>query len=128
MLLTLSDLQKARDDPKTAEEYTLQALSLAEKNDERLTAAKANQSLGLLAAARNDVEQTDRRFRAAIKILTEARSNERLVDCLRSYSQVLEARGDRDAALDQLKRAVEVGRRPLPAVEEDDIRAGWRVS
>jgi tetratricopeptide (TPR) repeat protein/DNA-binding XRE family transcriptional regulator len=128
VLLTLSDLQLARDDAQAAQEYAQRALALAERNREQLTEARANQSLGLLAAARHDVDETDRRFRAAIRILTEAGSSERLVECLRSYSQVLETRGDRDAALEQLKQAVEVGRRPLPRVAEDDLASAWRVS
>jgi hypothetical protein len=50
------------------------------------------------------------------------------VECLRDYSQVLESRGDRDAALEQLKHAIEIGRRPLPATQEDETTAGWLVS
>ena len=127
VLLTLSDLELARSDAKAAERYAQEALSLAEANREQLTAAKANQSLGLLAAERHDSEETDRRFRAAIQLLTEADSKERLIECLRNYSQALETRGDRDAALEQLKRAVEIGRRPLVEVAED-MAAGWRAS
>ena len=127
VLLTLSDLELARSDAKAAERYAHEALNLAEANREQLTAAKANQSLGLLAAERHDAEETDRRFRAAIQLLTEADSKERLIECLRNYSQALETRGDRDAALEQLKRAVEIGRRPLVEVAED-VAAGWRAS
>lgn len=129
VLLTLSDLELARNNPDAAETYATEALKLAEANDERLTAARAHQSLGQLAAARRDLEETDRRFEVAIKILSGADARERLIECHKSYAEILKKRGDREAAYAHVEAALTLARPYLPKdAAQEPPAENWRVS
>lgn len=129
VLLTLSDLELARNNPDAAETYAAEALRLAEANDERLTAARAHQSLGQLAAESHDIEETDRRFEVAIKLLTAADAGERLIESHKSYAEILKKRGDREAAYAHVEAALALARPYLPRDPAQEAPAdNWRAS
>ncbi len=75
-----------------------------------MTAALAHQVLGRLATRRADKDRADREFSIALSTLDRLGATERLLECHASYADVLEARGDHEAAVQHLKAAIALAR------------------
>lgn len=93
-LLTLAELRQRQGRFPEASDLILQALELAQRYDEQMTLALANQRLGLLHAAQGEDELADESFERALDILATAGLDGPRAECLDSYRQVLAARGD----------------------------------
>jgi hypothetical protein len=66
-----------------------------------------------VAAARGDQETTDREFAMAIAELTEMKLVERLVRAHATYAEILEERGDLQAANQHLREVLALNRPDL---------------
>jgi tetratricopeptide (TPR) repeat protein len=115
VLLSLSELYLNRGDLDKAEEFGLGGLELAHKMGERATEAEAHQWLGRAAAEREDAETTDREFQAAIGMLEKLNLSERLMRAHALYAEILEDRGDMEAANRHLKKVLAASRPDLVA-------------
>jgi tetratricopeptide (TPR) repeat protein len=106
VVLSLSELNIARGDYELAERYADQALTLATRNLEPMTAALAHQVLGQMAELRQDQARADDQFSKALAILRGLEIPQRLIECHTKYAEILEDRGDIGKALQHLKAAV----------------------
>jgi tetratricopeptide (TPR) repeat protein len=122
VLLTFSDLETARGAYVEAETYAQSAADLANEVSEPITAALAHQVLGKLATRRADHDRADREFSIALSSLSQLGAGERLLECHASYADVLERRGNHEAAIRHLKAAIALARphalSPSPLAEE----------
>jgi Tfp pilus assembly protein PilF len=75
-----------------------------------MTAALAHQVLGKLATRRADNDGADREFSIALSMLSQLGAGERLLECHAGYADILEERGDHEAAVRHLKAAVALAR------------------
>lgn len=110
VLLSLGELYLHRDAFAQAQDYISQALELAERLGESMTAALALQFLGRLAARAGDHARTDQVFTRAIALLTSLGVTERLVECHAQYAELLGDRGDKDLAIEHWRQAMAVSR------------------
>ena len=124
VLLSFSDLETARGAHDEAEAYARSAADLANDLGEEMTAALAHQVLGRLATRRADPDRADREFSIALSTLDRLSATERLLECHASYADVLEARGDHEAAVQHLKAAIALARPealPQPLVNSSSL-------
>ncbi len=118
VLLSLAELDLTDRDPDGARRRALEALELAERNNESGTLAEAHEVLGHIAQQLDQPDVVDHEFAAAIRIFTIAHLRDRLVTCRAHYAQWLEKQGDTAAALEQLKLAMASARPDLSSADE----------
>jgi tetratricopeptide (TPR) repeat protein len=123
VLLSLAELEINGHDPHGARKHLETARDLAEKSNEITSLGTAFELLGKLSDSANDSLAADHHFEAAIETFQRAGLSERLIGSHAAYARALEARGDIEAALDQLKRAVAVTRPDLasPAAASGEV-------
>ena len=110
VLLSMGELYLHREAFEQAHDYISQALELAERLGESMTAALALQFLGRLAARAGNHARTDQAFTQAIALLTSLGVTERLVECHAQYAELLGDRGDKDLAIEHWRQAMAVVR------------------
>lgn len=110
VLLSLGELYLQREAYEPAEAYFGQALDLARRQGESMTAGLAMQFLGRLAARVGDHARTDEAFREAIALLTGLGVTERLVECHAQYAEILTERGEKDLAIEHWRQAMAISR------------------
>ena len=122
VLLSLAELDFSGNDPDGARRRALEALELAQRSHEVASQAEAHEFLAKLAEAMREEDVADREFTSAISVLRAHGLADRLVTCHARYAQMLERRGDRNAAFEQLKLAMASARPDLaaPAERTDD--------
>ncbi len=110
VLLSMGELYLHRAAFAQAEDYIRQALELAQRLGESMTAALALQFLGRLAARAGDHGRTDQVFAQAIALLSALGVTERLVECHALYAELLGARGEKDLAIEHWRQAMAISR------------------
>ena len=110
VLLSMGELYLHREAFEQAHDYISQALELAERLGESMTAALALQFLGRLAARAGDHAGTNQAFARAIAVLRALGVTERLAECHAQYAEVLGDRGDKDLAIEHWRQAMAVAR------------------
>jgi len=115
VLLSLAELELSGGDPDGARRRALEALEMAEGNQENGNIADAHEIMGQAAEAMGQRGAADREFSIAVATLRHAGLTDKLVTCLVKYSRVLERRGDTEGALEQLKDAMTATRTDLAA-------------
>jgi tetratricopeptide (TPR) repeat protein len=114
VLLSYAELYFSSGRLEAAERSGTEAQELAATMKERPTEANAHIWLGRVAAARGDSRTTDKEFETAISML-ETMSNfaERLIQAHATYAEILERRGDHQAANLHLREVVALSRPDL---------------
>jgi tetratricopeptide (TPR) repeat protein len=107
-LLSLAELNLAREALDEAEGLIDEAAALSEKLGELMTLAAALQLRGRLAGLRKQPLAADHAYQAAIAQLSKLNASQRLLECHAEYAQELEHRGDKDRALAHWKLALGV--------------------
>ncbi len=110
LLLSYTELHLMRGQLQAAEQSGSAALELATRLNEKATEAQSHEWLGRVAAARGDHETTDAEFSLAIAQLTKLNFVERLIRTHATYAQILEDRGDLQAANQHLRQLVSLNR------------------
>jgi tetratricopeptide (TPR) repeat protein/DNA-binding XRE family transcriptional regulator len=106
-LLSLSELELAESNLNEAYAAAQEALELSTRLSEETSVSDAHVWLGMVAAGRGDPGTADMEFAAAFEVLEKIGSPaERSRRARASYAEVLEARGDVNGAVQQLKRAL----------------------
>ena len=113
LLLSYTELHLMRGRLDAAEQAGTEALELSSRLKEKATEAQSHQWLGRIAAARDDHKTTDAQFSMAIAKLTKLNLVERLVQAHATYAQILEDRGDLQAANQHLREVVALNRPDL---------------
>jgi tetratricopeptide (TPR) repeat protein/DNA-binding XRE family transcriptional regulator len=113
LLLSYTELHLLRGRLEAAEKSGAEALELSSRLHEKATEAQAHEWLGRVAAARGDRETTDSELTIAIRKLGKLNLVERLVQAHATYAQILEERGDLQAANQHLKEVVSLNRPDL---------------
>ena len=113
LLLSYAELHLMRGRLDAAERSGTEALELSGRLQEKATEAEAHEWLGRVAAARGDQEGTDREFAMAIAQLGSLNLNERLIRAHANYAEILEERGDLQAANHHLRQVVALNRPDL---------------
>jgi len=108
VVLSIGHLRFLQGDYPAAEAAMLEAGSLAESTSERLTLALAKQWLGRVYARMDQPRDSDRCFLAAISILSDPNAGSRLAECHSLYAQVLDDRGDVQAAIQHWRIASQI--------------------
>jgi tetratricopeptide (TPR) repeat protein len=106
--LALAAVQMERKELESARRHAETGRQLAQRLDERGSVAEADEILGRVAAMTGDWQESDRRFRGALAMLSGLQMPERLMSCHASYASTLEARGDTAGAVEHWKQAVGV--------------------
>lgn len=91
-LLSMAELRQAQDRFEEALELIGEAIALAERFDERIALAMANQQLGQVHAELGAHALADESFERALEILERAGLEDRRALCLAEYARVREAR------------------------------------
>lgn len=126
-VLTKAELEYRRGNLVAAEHSADEALELAGRLGETATTAEARQHLGEISARREQSAEADSHFAVAIELFTKLDLTERLAECRAAYAQVLEARGDTPAAMEQWKQVAIIGRPHLAPAERSldrELRIG----
>jgi tetratricopeptide (TPR) repeat protein len=110
VLLSYTELHLLRGRFDAAEKTGTEALEMSSRLNERATEAQSHEWLGRVAAARGDHERTDTEFALAIAMLGDLNLVERLIRAHATYAQILEERGDLQAANQHLKEVVSLNR------------------
>jgi tetratricopeptide (TPR) repeat protein/DNA-binding XRE family transcriptional regulator len=106
-LLSMAELELAESRPEVAYRFASEALKLATRLSEDTTISDAHVWLGMVAAACGDQRTADTEFAEAIDILERLGfPAERSRRAYAFYAEILEARGDVNGAVQQLKRAL----------------------
>jgi tetratricopeptide (TPR) repeat protein len=113
VLLSYAELHLMSGRLDAAEKSGTEALELSSRLNERATEAQSHEWLGRVAAARGDHETTDAEFSMAIESLSRLNLVERLMRAHATYAQILEERGDLQAANQHLKEVVSLNRPDL---------------
>jgi tetratricopeptide (TPR) repeat protein/DNA-binding XRE family transcriptional regulator len=107
VLLSIAELELAESHLDDANRIAREALELAMRLSEDVSTSDAHVWLGMIAAARNDHQTADAQFAAAFASLEKPGSPaERSRRAHSFYAEVLEARGDVNGAIGQLKLAL----------------------
>jgi tetratricopeptide (TPR) repeat protein/DNA-binding XRE family transcriptional regulator len=107
ILLSMAELELAESQLDEAHRWAAQALELATRLSEEMSVSDAHVWLGMVAAARRDDSTADAEFAAAFDVLERLGSPaERARRAHTFYADVLEGRGEVNAAIQQLKRAL----------------------
>jgi len=110
VLLSMGQLYLQREADGPAEAYVEQALDLARRQGESMTAGLALQFLGRLAERLGEHAKADAEFNEAIGLLAEAGVTERLVECHTLYAEILTKRGQKDLAIEHWRQAMALAR------------------
>jgi tetratricopeptide (TPR) repeat protein len=110
LLLSYAELHLLRGRLEAAQKAGTQALELSARLDEKATEASAHEWLGRIAAAGGDRKTTDAQFSMAIAKLAKLNYVERLIQAHATYAQILEERGDLQAANQHLRELVSLNR------------------
>jgi tetratricopeptide (TPR) repeat protein len=113
LLLSYAELHLMRGRLDAAEKAGSEALELSSRLDEKATEAQSHEWLGRIAAARGDQKTTDAEFSMAIGKLAKLNLVERLIRAHATFAQILEDRGDLQAANQHLKEVVALNRPDL---------------
>jgi tetratricopeptide (TPR) repeat protein len=113
LLLSYTELYLLRGQPEDAEKTALEAQQLSSRLNEKATEAQSHEWLGRIAAARGDKKTTDAEFSIAIAKLGKLELVERLVQAHAIYAQILEDRGDLQAANQHLREVLALNRPDL---------------
>ncbi len=113
LLLSYTELHLMRGRLDAAEKAGIEARELSSRLNERATEAQSHEWLGRIAAARGDQRTTDAEFSMAIAKLGGLNLVERLMRAHAAYAQILEERGDLQAANQHLKEVVSLNRPDL---------------
>ena len=113
VLLSYAELHFMRGQLDAAQRSGMEALELSGHLREAATEADAHEWLGRVAAARGNHEATDREFTTAIAQLKNLNLVERLLRVHTAYAEILEERGDRQAANQHLREVVSLTRPDL---------------
>ena len=113
LLLSYAELHLMRGRLEAAERSGTEALELSNRLHENATEAEAHEWLGRVAAARGNREATDREFTTAIAQLKNLKLVERLIRVHAAYAEILEERGDHQAANQHLREVVSLNRPDL---------------
>jgi tetratricopeptide (TPR) repeat protein len=113
VLLSYAELHLMRGRLDAAERAGAEALELSGRLQENATEAEAHEWLGRVAAARGDRETTDREFGIAIGKLENLNLGERLLRAHATYAEILEERGDLQAANRHLRQVLALNRPDL---------------
>jgi len=107
ILLSLAELELADSRPDEAQRWANEAIELATRMSEEMSVSDAHVWLGMVAAARRDDKAADAEFAMAFDILEKLGSPaERSRRAHALYADVLERRGEVNAAIQQLKQAL----------------------
>jgi tetratricopeptide (TPR) repeat protein len=106
LLLSYAELYFSSGRLEAAERSGVEAQELASSMHERPSEASAHLWLGRVAAARGDSTTTDHEFATAISMLEKLNLAERLMQTHATYAEILEKRGDLQAANQHLKEVV----------------------
>ena len=114
VLLSYAELYFSSGRLEAAERSGTEAQELAANMNERPTEANAHIWLGRVASARGDAKTADEEFTTAISML-ESMDNfaERLIQAHATYAEILENRGDHQAANQHLREVVALSRPDL---------------
>ena len=113
VLLSYTELHYLRGQLDAAQRSGVEALELSGHLQEAATEAEAHEWLGRVAAARGNREATDREFTTAIAQLKALNLVERLLRVHTAYAEILEQRGDLQAANQHLREVVSLNRPDL---------------
>ena len=113
VLLSYTELHLLRGQLDAAEKTGEEALEMSSRLQERATEAQSHEWLGRVAAARGEHDRTDAEFALAITKLADLNLVERLIRAHATYAQILEDRGDLQAANQHLKEVVALNRPDL---------------
>jgi tetratricopeptide (TPR) repeat protein len=119
VVLSIGHLRFLQEDYRAAEAAMVEAAELAEATGERLTLALAKQWLGRVYARMGQHRESDRCFLSAISILSDPAAGSRLAECHSLYAQVLDDRGDVQAAVQHWRTASKIWQ---PALGHDAPR------
>jgi HTH-type transcriptional regulator, quorum sensing regulator NprR len=108
VVLSIGHLRFLQRDYRAAAAAMLEAAELAEANGERMTLALAKQWLGRVCARMELHRDADRCFLSAISILSDPAAGSRLAECHSLYAQVLDDRGDVQAAIEHWRAASKI--------------------
>ena len=124
LLLSYTELHLMRGRLDAAHKAGTEALELSSRLDEKATEATAHEWLGRVAAARGDRKTSDAEFSTAISMLDKLGYVERLIQVHATYAQILEDRGDLQAANQHLREVVSLNRPDiiLPRTPEERRR------
>jgi tetratricopeptide (TPR) repeat protein len=110
VLANLADVSLRKGRLDEARRYLTQAAQAGEAFGERVCIAQVHILQGRLEERLDRTRESDRHFEAAIEILGELATSNRLRDCHMDYAQLLEERGDLSAAARHWKLAAEIGK------------------
>jgi tetratricopeptide (TPR) repeat protein len=113
VLLSYAELHLMRGRLDAAEQSGTEALELSGRLHENATEAEAHEWLGRVAAARGDRDATDREFAMSIGKLEKLKLVERLIRVHATYAEILEERGDLQAANHHLRQVLALNRPDL---------------
>jgi tetratricopeptide (TPR) repeat protein len=122
LLLSYTELHLMRGELDAAEKSGTEARDLSSRLEEKATEAQAHEWLGRIAAARGDEKTTDAEFAIAIANLATLNLVERLIRAHATYAQILEDRGDLQAANQHLKDVVALNRPDLISLSSFEER------
>jgi tetratricopeptide (TPR) repeat protein/DNA-binding XRE family transcriptional regulator len=117
LILSMAELEFALGSFDEARRLAQEALEVAAHFHEAPIIAEAHTWLGRIAAAEGDTDETDVCFEKALSA-AESVGGQRLMKVHEIYAEVLEARGDLDAANRHLKQAIAASR-PAPGRETE---------
>jgi tetratricopeptide (TPR) repeat protein len=116
VVLSIGHLRFLQGKYEAAAAAMQEAADLAESSRERLTLALARQWLGRVYARMERPRDADRCFLSAISILSDPNAGSRLAECHSLYAQVLDDRGDVQAAIQHWRTASQIWQ---PALQHD---------
>jgi tetratricopeptide (TPR) repeat protein len=123
VVLSQCELAMREGDLDRAGKLGEEALELAERLEEGVSAAEAHVWLGRVADARGVAERVDREFTDAIASFEALGMHERLLQTHGAYAEILERRGDLNKAYVHMKEALQASRPDLlrRATEEERV-------
>lgn len=100
-------LELQLDQPDTAREYALEALSLLE-GGAAVDVGHAWRTLAEVFERLGDTDLAERSYRTAVEVLTEQGASRQLAETYRAWGKFLRAQGREDEALDVFERAADL--------------------
>ncbi|HCG00860.1 MAG TPA: hypothetical protein DEV93_10000 [Chloroflexi bacterium] len=98
VLLSLGELKLAGGSFDEVIALAAEAVELAMRLDETLALSAAHQLGGVAASRSGRASQADAEFDAALRVLTDSGFDERLAECHATYAEILDLRGNAEAA------------------------------
>jgi tetratricopeptide (TPR) repeat protein len=110
VLANLADINLRKGRLDEARRYLIEAAQAGEACGERACLAQVHVLHGQMEEMLDRTQAADQHFEAAIEILSELEVPNRLRDCHMDYANLLEARGELNAAARHWKLAAEIGK------------------